>query len=137
MPENEIDYNKVNVDDIVRNALGEKPTALKKSFDNEMISRVNDIIMGKRDAIHKDMFGDQSLKAEPELEDDEVLEAEPTEDEIEQAIEDSDDTDELESDEQPEAEPEAEPEEDLRAEFEATLTADSEEEPEEEKNETS
>lgn len=129
MPENEIDYNKVNVDDIVRNALGDKPTALKKSFDNEMINRVNDIIMGKRDAIHKDMFGDQSLKAEPELEDDEVLEAEPTEDEIEQAIEDSDETDE--------AEPEAEPEEDLRAEFEATLEPDSEEEPEEEKNETS
>jgi len=129
MPENELDYNKVNVDDIVRNALGDKPTALKKSFDNEMINRVNDIIMGKRDAIHKDMFGDQSLKAEPELEDDEVLEAEPTEDEIEQAIEDSDETDE--------AEPEAEPEEDLRAEFEATLRAESEEEPEEEKNETS
>jgi len=129
MPENELDYNKVNVDDIVRNALGDKPTALKKSFDNEMISRVNDIIMGKRDAIHKDMFGDQSLKAEPELEDDEVLEAEPTEDEIEQAIEDSDETDE--------AEPEAEPEEDLRAEFEDTLEPDSEEEPEEEKNETS
>jgi len=129
MPENEIDYNKVNVDDIVRNALGDKPTALKKSFDNEMINRVNDIIMGKRDAIHKDMFGDQSLKAEPELEDDEVLEAEPTEDEIEQAIEDSDETDE--------AEPEAEPEEDLRAEFEDTLEPDSEEEPEEEKNETS
>jgi len=129
MPENELDYNKVNVDDIVRNALGDKPTALKKSFDNEMINRVNDIIMGKRDAIHKDMFGDQSLKAEPELEDDEVLEAEPTEDEIEQAIEDSDETDE--------AEPEAEPEEDLRAEFEDTLEPDSEEEPEEEKNETS
>jgi len=129
MPENEVDYNKVNVDDIVRNALGDKPTALKKSFDNEMINRVNDIIMGKRDAIHKDMFGDQSLKAEPELEDDEVLEAEPTEDEIEQAIEDSDETDE--------AEPEAEPEEDLRAEFEDTLEPDSEEEPEEEKNETS
>ena len=129
MPENEIDYNKVNVDDIVRNALGDKPTALKKSFDNEMINRVNDIIMGKRDAIHKDMFGDQSLKAELELDDEEVLEAEPTEDEIEQAIEDSDETDE--------AEPEAEPEEDLRAEFEAILRADSEEEPEEEKNETS
>lgn len=135
MPENEIDYNKVNVDDIVKSAMGDKPTALKKSFDNEMINRVNDIIMGKRDAIHKDMFGDQSLKAEPD--DDEVLEAEPTEDEIEQAIDDSDETDEVESEEQPEAEQEEEPEEDLRAEFEATLEPDSEEEPEEEKNETS
>lgn len=124
MPENEIDYNKVNVDDIVINAMGDKPTALKKSFDNEMINRVNDIIMGKRDAVHKDMFGDQSLKAEPD--DEEVLEAEPTEDEIEQAIEDSDETDEVESEE-----------EDLKAEFEDTLEPDSEEEPEEEKNETS
>ena len=82
------DPNYVNVDKLIQGALGDKPFEVKGAFDNEMLDRVSQVIAGKKDAVHKDMFGDQSLKAEPaeELPDEEeVLDQDLTDDEIEDA----------------------------------------------------
>jgi hypothetical protein len=108
------DPNVVNVDKIVQNALGDKPFEIKQAFDNEMLDRVSQVIAGKKDAVHKGMFGDQELGAEPN--DDEVLDQELTDDEIEDALNDEAPEEEApeepeQEEETPEEEPEVEPEE--------------------------
>ena len=59
----------VNIDDIIKNAVGDKPASVQGAFDNEMLTRVSDLIGGKREALHKDMFGDQAISRQdnPEL----------------------------------------------------------------------
>tara|TARA_R100001460_G_scaffold4800_4_gene13583 strand:- start:45016 stop:45411 length:396 start_codon:yes stop_codon:yes gene_type:complete len=112
------DPNYVNVDKLIQGALGDKPFEVKGAFDNEMLDRVSQVIAGKKDAVHKDMFGDQSLKAEPaeELPDEEeVLDQDLTDDEIEDALNDEvpeepEEAEEPEQEETPEEELE-EPEE--------------------------
>ena len=103
------DPNVVNVDKIVQNALGDKPFEIKQAFDNEMLNRVSQVIAGKKEAVHKGMFGDQEMKAEIES-DDELLDQELTDDEIEDALNDEAPEEEQEE-ETPEEEPEVEPEE--------------------------
>ena len=84
----------VNIDDIIKNAVGDKPATVQGAFDNEMLSRVSDLIGGKREALHKDMFGDQAISRQDneELSDDELA-ADPSEEEIEAAL-DSEESDE-------------------------------------------
>jgi|TARA_B100001093_G_C26713986_1_gene964771 hypothetical protein len=97
------DPNYVNVDKLVKGALGDKPFEVKGAFDDEMLSRVSQVIAGKRDAVHKNMFGDQEMGAEIESDED-VLDKELTDDEIEDALND-------EAPEEQEEAPEEEPEE--------------------------
>jgi hypothetical protein len=100
------DPNHVDIDKILKGALGDKPFEIKGAFDNQMLDRVSQVIAGKKDAVHKNMFGDQELGAEPN--DDEVLDQELTDDEIEDALNDEAPEEEEET---PEEEPEVEPEE--------------------------
>lgn len=104
------DPNLIDIDKILKGALGDKPFEIKGAFDNEMLDRVSQVIAGKRDAVHKGMFGDQELGAELEPNDDEVLDQELTDDEIEDALNDEAPEEEQEE-ETPEEEPEVEPEE--------------------------
>lgn len=100
------DPNVVNVDKIVQNALGDKPFEIKQAFDNEMLNRVSQVIAGKKEAVHKGMFGDQEVGAEVESDEDDILNQELTDDEIEDAL-----NDEASEEEQEEETPEEEPEE--------------------------
>lgn len=100
------DPNVVNVDKIVQNALGDKPFEIKQAFDNEMLNRVSQVIAGKKEAVHKGMFGDQEVGAEVESDEDDILNQELTDDEIEDAL-----NDEAPEEEQEEETPEEEPEE--------------------------
>lgn len=104
------DPNHVDIDKILKGALGDKPFEIKGAFDNEMLDRVSQVIAGKKDAVHKGMFGDQELGAELEPNDDEVLDQELTDNEIEDALNDEAPEEEQEE-ETPEEEPEVEPEE--------------------------
>jgi hypothetical protein len=104
------DPNHVDIDKILKGALGDKPFEIKGAFDNEMLDRVSQVIAGKKDAVHKGMFGDQELGAEPEPNEDEVLNQELTDDEIEDALNDEASEEEQEE-ETPEEEPEVENEE--------------------------
>lgn len=52
---------QVDLDALINGALGEKPTTVQKEFDNEMMQRAADLIAGKKDALHKDMFGGKNL----------------------------------------------------------------------------
>jgi hypothetical protein len=120
------DPSAVNIDALIKGAQGEKPATMQEPFGNEMLTRVSDLIAGKKEALHKDMFGDQPISNDDV--DDEALLADPTEDEVETALSDDESdeemdaiVDELDDDEQPEEseepeveeqpEPEAEPEE--------------------------
>jgi hypothetical protein len=104
------DPNLIDIDKILKGALGDKPFEIKGAFDNEMLDRVSQVIAGKKDAVHKGMFGDQELGAELKPNDDEVLDQELTDDEIEDALNDEAPEEEQEE-ETPEEEPEVEPEE--------------------------
>lgn len=107
------DPNVVNVDKIIQNALGDKPFEIKQAFDNEMLDRVSQVIAGKKEAVHKGMFGDQEMGAEIESDDDDILNQELTDDEIEDALNDEAPEEEAPEVEEPEQEetPEEEPEE--------------------------
>lgn len=104
------DPNLIDIDKILKGALGDKPFEIKGAFDNEMLDRVSQVIAGKKDAVHKGMFGDQELGAELEPNDDEVLDQELTDDEIEDAL-NNEAPEEEQEEETPEEEPEVEPEE--------------------------
>ena len=81
---------QVDLDALINSAWGDKPVSVQKHFDNEMMQRAADLIAGKKDALHKDMFGQEPISNEQ-------LAAEPTEQEIEDALNDEDTDDELES----------------------------------------
>ena len=104
------DPNKFNIDKILKGAVGDKPFDMKGPFEDEMLNRVSQVIAGKKDAVHKGMFGDQEMGAEIEPDDDEVLDQELTDDEIENALNDEV-PEEPESEEAPEEEQEETPEE--------------------------
>jgi len=104
------DPNKFNIDKILKGAVGDKPFDMKGPFEDEMLNRVSQVIAGKKDAVHKGMFGDQEMGAEIEPNDDEVLDKELTDDEIEDALNDEV-PEEPESEEAPEEEQEETPEE--------------------------
>ena len=104
------DPNKFNIDKILKGAVGDKPFDMKGPFEDEMLNRVSQVIAGKKDAVHKGMFGDQEMGAEIEPDDDEVLDQELTDDEIEDALNDEV-PEEPESEEAPEEEQEETPEE--------------------------
>tara|TARA_R110000822_G_scaffold3972_2_gene16954 strand:- start:1263 stop:1643 length:381 start_codon:yes stop_codon:yes gene_type:complete len=87
---------QVDLDALINSAWGDKPVSVQKHFDNEMMQRAADLIAGKKDALHKDMFGQEPISKVKEI-DDEQLAAEPTEQEIEDALNDEDTDDELES----------------------------------------
>ena len=104
------DPNKFNIDKILKGAVGDKPFDMKGPFEDEMLNRVSQVIAGKKDAVHKGMFGDQEMGAEIEPNDDDVLDKELTDDEIEDALNDEV-PEEPESEEAPEEEQEETPEE--------------------------
>lgn len=104
------DPNKFNIDKILKGAVGDKPFDMKGPFEDEMLNRVSQVIAGKKDAVHKGMFGDQEMGAEIEPNDDEILDKELTDDEIEDALNDEV-PEEPESEEAPEEEQEETPEE--------------------------
>ena len=104
------DPNKFNIDKILKGAVGDKPFDMKGPFEDELLNRVSQVIAGKKDAVHKGMFGDQEMGAEIEPDDDEVLDQELTDDEIEDALNDEV-PEEPESEEAPEEEQEETPEE--------------------------
>lgn len=108
MPQPEID-----IENIIKNAIGDKPYSVQNDFNNAVVQRAADIISGKREDIAKSY----SLNDV----DDEALTAEPTEDELEDILKDLDD-----SEEDFEDEVEFEDEEDLDDEADAE-----EEQPEE------
>lgn len=87
---------QVDLDALINGAIGEKPTTVQKEFDNEMMQRAADLIAGKKDALHKDMFGQEPISKEVEM-DDEQLAAEPSEEEIEDALNDDESDEEMES----------------------------------------
>ena len=102
----DVDYNKVNVGDIVQGAIGDKPVSVKQAFDDEMLNRVADVISGKRDEVVQSMVGDQ----EPEPEEveaeapEEVADVEPEEDGLDAEVTDDELEDALNAeDENPEA----------------------------------
>ena len=110
------DPSAVNVDALIKGAQGDKPATMQEPFGNEMLARVSDLIAGKKEALHKDMFGDQPISKDEV--DDETLMAEPSEDEVETALADDESdeemdsvVDELDDDEQPEEQEVEEPEE--------------------------
>lgn len=102
---------QVDLDALINGALGEKPTTVQKVFDNEMMQRAADLIAGKKDALHKDMFGQEPISKEVEI-DDEQLSAEPSEEEIEDALSDDETDEEMDSlvDDQEQEEQPEEPE---------------------------
>ena len=101
------DPNQINIDKILKGAVGDKPFDMKGPFEDEMLNRVSQVIAGKKDAVHKGMFGDQEMGAEIEPDDDEILDKELTGDEIEDALNDEV-PEEPESEEAPEEAPEVE-----------------------------
>ena len=76
-----------------------------------MMQRAADLIAGKKDALHKDMFGQEPISKEVEI-DDEQLSAEPSEEEIEDALSDDETDEEMDSlvDDQEQEEQPEEPE---------------------------
>lgn len=111
-----------SIQDMIDNAIGEKPATVQKAFDSVITQKVADIIGGKKQSFNKGLF-DPVLGSELEDEDfdDEALEAEPSEEEADEVI------DELEAD-GPEEEEESEVEEIEDEEQEDTADADVEEE---------
>lgn len=122
-----------SIQDMIDNAIGEKPATVQKAFDSVITQKVADIIGGKKQSFNKGLFdpvlgSEEELEDQPEEEvvDDEALEAEPSEEEADEVI------DELEADgpeeeEEPEVE-EVEEIEDEQPEQEDTADADVEEE---------
>jgi hypothetical protein len=103
----DVDYNKVNVDDIVKGAIGDKPVSVKQAFDDEMLNRVADVISGKRDEVVQSMVGNkepEEVEAEAEAPEEvadvepeeDGLDAEVTDDELEAALDDEDENPEEE-----------------------------------------
>lgn len=119
-----------SIQDMIDNAIGEKPATVQKAFDSVITQKVADIIGGKKQSFNKGLFdpvlgSEEELEDQPEEEvvDDEALEAEPSEEEADEVI------DELEADgPEEEEEPEVEEIEDEQPEQEDTADADVEEE---------
>ncbi len=88
---------KFSVDDMIQNAIGDKPVGVQKAFDQVMVQKVANLIGGKKETFMKGLFDPEMVPEEPveaeapvetENESDVSLEAEPTEDEIQAALDD-------------------------------------------------
>lgn len=114
------DPNKIDVDAVVQNAIGDKPWSVQKAFNDVMLQRVSDVIAGKRDEVARS-YG---------IDDDADLDAEPTEQELEDILADLEDEEDVEDVEQDDEEQEEleEPDEDLGSEEEVEEVIDDEEE---------
>lgn len=104
------DPNNVDVSAIVQSAIGDKPWSTQKAFSDVMIQRVSDVIAGKRDEVAKSYGIEQDLD----------LDADPTEQELEDILSDLDDLDN-------EQEVEEVPEDSLEDEAEESSDKDEEE----------
>lgn len=123
-----------SIQDMIDNAIGEKPATVQKAFDSVITQKVADIIGGKKQSFNKGLFdpvlgSEEELEDQPEEEvvDDEALEAEPSEEEADEVI------DELEADgpeeeEEPEVEEIEDEQPEEQPEQEDTADADVEEE---------
>lgn len=69
-----------NLEQIIANAQGEKPFSLQQTVDNEMVERAREIIAGKRN----------ELEAQLSITRDEAHEEDPTDDEINDLLNDVD-----------------------------------------------
>ena len=77
--------SEYNVQDLIKNAIGEKPVAVQDVFDNLMVAKVRDEISGKRMEVANAFVADDE---EVELDD-------ITDTELEDAAEDEIDNEEL------------------------------------------
>ena len=55
------------LEDIIKNAIGEKPVLVQKAFDNVIVQKAADIIAGKRDTIAAQYGAQVSPQQEDEL----------------------------------------------------------------------
>lgn len=78
------------IDDIIKNAFGDKPVNVQRAFDNIVVQRAADIIAGKREEVARH-FGVQPVSDE-EVSDEELL-ADLTDDEVEEILSDDEDED--------------------------------------------
>jgi len=109
--------SEYNVQDLIKNAIGEKPVAVQDVFDNLMVAKVRDEISGKRMEVANAFVADDE-----EVELDDVTDAE-----LEDAAEDEIDNEELDD----ESDVDSDDESDEEAEDEIDET---EEDSEEEEN---
>lgn len=62
-----------DINDIIKNAVGDKPVMVQKAFDNVVVQKASDIIAGKRDSIAAQYGNIMNNSSEEELNDDELL----------------------------------------------------------------
>ena len=81
------------LEDIIKNAMGEKPVMVQKAFDNVIVQKAADIIAGKRDAIASQYGAVISQQQEDEFNLDDI-----SDDELDSVLADADESDESEDD---------------------------------------
>jgi hypothetical protein len=91
--------SEYNIQDLIKNAIGEKPVAVQSVFDDLMVAKVRDEISGKRVEV-ANSFASEEEQDELEAISDEELEA--------IADEELDDEEEVESDDESDEEAEVE-----------------------------
>lgn len=107
------DNLKVDMDQIIQNAIGEKPFSVEKNFNNVMMQKAADIISGKRDDISAQYSMSQDdVESEDEVSDeelDDILSDIDSEDSKPEEVDDDQETEEVVDDSEEEFEDQAEP----------------------------
>ena len=112
MPDNKLE---IDLNNIIQNAIGEKPFSVEKNFDNVMMQKAADIISGKREEISANYSmsqedGDGDIDTEVSDEElDDILTDIDNEEETDEVIDDS--QDEFEDQAEPDTEEETDVEE--------------------------
>lgn len=57
-----------DIDELIANAMGQKPVGVQQSFHNAAMQKVSDLIAGKRTEVAQDMFGDKAVGVEEPVE---------------------------------------------------------------------
>jgi hypothetical protein len=100
MPDNKLE---IDLNNIIQNAIGEKPFSVEKNFDNVMMQKAADIISGKREEISANYsMSQEDGDIDTEVSDEEL-------DDILTDIDNEEETDEVIDDSQDESEDQAEP----------------------------
>ena len=81
------------LDDIIKNAIGEKPVMVQKAFDNVIVQKAADIIAGKRDAIAAQYGAEVVARQEDEFNLDDI-----NDEELDSVLADTEESDESEDD---------------------------------------
>jgi len=84
-----------DINELIKNAIGEKPADVQTNFNDIMIDKVRDVIAGKRDDVAATLLQGQEDQEEDLAveEDEDQMEFDFTDEELEAAIDDDEDFD--------------------------------------------